>query len=459
MSRRFRSPIRRLAALGLSLLALPLAAQNFSEVRPSPQQVAWQDLEFGVIVHFNPNTWLDQEWGDGTASPSVFNPDQVDPGQWARAAKAAGAKYLILVAKHHDGFALWPTGQSRYSVKNSPWLEGKGDLVRMTSEAVRKEDMGFGIYLSPWDRHEPKYADPKAYDKFYAAQLVELALHYGPITEWWLDGAGSAGHVYDFDKYIEELRTYQPNAMVFADTALFEYGDIRWVGNEDGFIVGENWNVIDRHGFLRWRPVEVDTPLHRFQWFWHPNSDQTLKSLDELMEIWEKSVGLGGQLVLGIAPDKRGLLPEADVQRLRELGEAIQTRYGPASNLVPRNLKNAGTDIAAAADGDRDTFWSAPDGSHHATLELNFKQPVTFDSALSMEWINAGQRVQKYAVEAWQDGRWVRLAQAQAIGRMKIDHFAAVTTSRVRLNILSSYDPVHIREFQLFNTGKGAATR
>jgi alpha-L-fucosidase len=224
MNHRFRFPIRRLATLSLCLLTFPLvAAQNFSDVRPSPQQVAWQDLEFGVIVHFNPNTWLDQEWGDGTASPSVFNPSQADPGQWARAAKAAGATYLIMVAKHHDGFALWPTGQSEYSVKNSPWLDGKGDLVKMTSEAARKEGMGFGIYLSPWDRHEPKYADSKAYDKFYTAQLIELALHYGPITEWWLDGAGSAGHVYDFDKYIEELRTYQPNAMVFADTALFEY--------------------------------------------------------------------------------------------------------------------------------------------------------------------------------------------------------------------------------------------
>lgn len=455
MKRRPLSPLRWLAGFGLAL-ALPAAiAQNFAEVKPSPQQVAWQDLEFGVIVHFNPNTWLDQEWGDGTASPKVFNPTQVDPGQWARAVKAAGAKYLILVAKHHDGFALWPTAQSEYSVKNSPWLGGEGDLVKMTGEAVRKEGLGFGIYLSPWDRHEPKYADSKAYDKFYAAQLVELASHYGPITEWWLDGAGSAGHVYDFDKYMEELRTYQPNAMVFADTALFEYGDIRWVGNEAGFIEGENWNVIDRHGYLRWRPVEVDTPLHKLQWFWHPNSDETLKSVDELVEIWEKSVGLGGQLVLGVAPDKRGLLPEADVQRLKEMGEAIQARYGADRNLVPRNLKNPGA-IAAAVDGDRDTFWSAPEGSHSAVLELQFKQPVTFDAALSMEWINDGQLVQKYAVEAWQDGKWVRLAQAQAIGRMKIDHFAPVTTSKVRLNILSSADAVHIREFQLFDTGKGA---
>ncbi len=294
--------LRVLIRFCLAVLICPVAiAQNVAAMKPSPQQIAWQDLEFGVIVHFNPNTWLDQEWGDGSANPKVFNPTHVDPGQWARAAKAAGAKYLILVAKHHDGFALWPTAQSEYSVKNSPWMGGKGDVVKLTAAAVRQQGMGFGIYLSPWDRHEPKYANVDAYNQFYAAQLVELASHYGPLTEWWLDGAGSAGHEYDFDKYLEQLRTYQPNTMVFADTALFKYGDIRWVGNEAGVIEGENWNVIDRHGDLRWRPVEVDTPLHRLEWFWHPNNERTLKSVDELLTIWEKSVGRGGQLVLGIA--------------------------------------------------------------------------------------------------------------------------------------------------------------
>ncbi len=456
MSKRLLSPLRPLALCLFAALAAPaVQAENFAEVKPSPQQSAWQDLEFGVIVHFGTNTFLDREWGDGTASPQVFNPDHVDPEQWAKAVKAAGAKYMILVAKHHDGFALWPTAESDYSVKNSPWLGGKGDLVKMTEDATRKQGLGLGIYLSPWDRHEPKYADPKAYDKYYAAQLVELALHYGPLTEWWLDGAGSAGHVYNFDKYMEELRTYQPNAMVFADTALFEYGDIRWVGNEAGRIEGENWNVIDRHGYLRWRPVEVDTPLHKLQWFWHPNSDATLKSVDELVDIWEHSVGLGGQLVLGIAPNRHGLLPDADVKRLKEMGEALQALYGPQHNLAATGLKNADA-VGAATDNDRDTFWSAPEGSRHAVLELEFKQPVTFDTTLAMEWLNDGQHVQNYAIEVMRDGRWVRVAQAQAIGHMKIDHFAPVTASKVRLNILSSVGAAQIREFQLFDTGKGA---
>jgi alpha-L-fucosidase len=452
-------PIRRsvlLAALAAGLITGGASAQNFADVKPSPQQTHWQDLQFGVIVHFGTNTFLDREWGDGSADPKVFNPDHVDPDQWSRAAKSAGAKYLVLVAKHHDGFALWPTEQSDYSVKSSPWLGGKGNLVRMTADAVRKEGMEFGIYLSPWDRHEPRYKDPAAYDKYYLAQMDELVQDYGPLAEWWLDGAGSAGHVYDFKKYIEELRTYQSNTMVFADVALFGYGDVRWVGQEDGHIHGENWNVIDRHGDLRWRPVEVDTPLHRLEWFWHPDSDQTLKSVDELMDIWENSVGRGGQLMLGLAPNRHGLLPEADVRRLKEFGLALQARYGADKNLMRQRLAPAPHDanLEAALDGDADTFWSAPEGSRHAMLEVDFARPIRFDHALTMEWLNDGQCVQKYAVEAWLHGAWTPVARAEAIGHMKIDRFAPVTAAKVRLNILSSACTARIREFQLFDVGR-----
>ncbi|GAB2579363.1 hypothetical protein GCM10027066_22140 [Dyella jejuensis] len=434
-------------AAGASSTALP---QNFVDVKPSPQQVHWQDLQFGVIVHFGTNTFLDREWGDGKADPKVFDPDHVDPAQWVSAAKSAGAQYLVLVAKHHDGFALWPTGQSDYSVKQSPWMNGKGDLVRMTEAATRKEGMEFGIYLSPWDRHEPRYQDSAAYDSYYLAQMDELVQGYGPLAEWWLDGAGSAGHVYDFKKYVEELRTYQPNTLVFADVSLFGYGDIRWVGQEDGHIRGENWNVIDRHGDLRWRPVEVDTPLHTLQWFWHPNSDQTLKSVDELVDIWENSVGRGGQLMLGIAPDRHGRLPDADVTRLKAFGDALQARYGADKNLA-RHHRHGSDNAEAALDGDRDTFWSAPEGSHHAALEVAFAQPITINRALTMEWLNDGQCVQKYAIEAWTQGAWTSVAKAEAIGHMKIDRFAPVTTSRMRLNILSSACTARIREFQLFD--------
>lgn len=424
-----------------------LAAENTTEIKPSPQQVEWQDLEFGVIIHFGTNTYLDREWGDGKANPEVFNPTQFDPEQWLHAAKMAGAKYVVLVAKHHDGFCLWPTSQTDYSVKNSPWENGKGDVVKRVSDAARKLGLKFGIYLSPWDRHEPRYSNSAEYDNYYAAELDELTSNYGDLVEFWLDGAGSQGHVYNFPRIIEALRMKQPNTLVFADAALFEYGDIRWAGNEDGTIPYENWNVLDRHGYLRWRPVEADTPLHKSHWFWHPNDEGTLKPLDELTAIYDQTIGRGGQLMLGLAPDRRGLLPDADVTRLEEFGAAIRKRY--SENLVLKERSpNPATD--SAFDGDPDTFWSAPPGSHHAILEADLRKPITFNHALTMEWLNDGQHIEKYRIEAWISGAWKAIAEGHAIGHKRIDSFATVTSSRVRLNILSSSSEAHIREFQLF---------
>ncbi|HMD19540.1 MAG TPA: alpha-L-fucosidase, partial [Alloacidobacterium sp.] len=326
-----KSAFPLLAAVILTL-GMSTQAQNASDIKPSPQQTAWQDLEFGVIIHFGTNTFLDREWGDGTADPKVFNPSSVDTDQWMKAVKSAGAKYAVLVAKHHDGFTLWPSEQTEYGVKSSPWMNGKGNLVRMASDSARVNGLKFGVYLSPWDRHEPKYKDPKAYDEYYLKQLDELSTNYGNLVEFWLDGAGSAGRKYDFESIINELRTYQPNTMVFADVALFQYADLRWVGTESGTISYENWNVIDRTGYLRWRPIEADTPLHKLHWFWHPNDESTLKSVSELIEVYSNTVGHGGQLMLGIAPDNTGRLPEADVKRLKEFGDAIQKLY--SHNLI-----------------------------------------------------------------------------------------------------------------------------
>jgi alpha-L-fucosidase len=423
-------------------------AQNFVAVQPSPQQVEWQDLEFGVIIHFGTNTFLDREWGDGTASPKVFAPTQFDPEQWMRAIKAAGAKYVILVAKHHDGFCLWPTGQTDYSVKSSDWENGQGDVVRRVSDAARKFGLKFGIYLSPWDRHEPRYKNSADYDNYYIAELEELASGYGELVEFWLDGAGSEGHVYNFSRFIENLRVYQPNTLVFADAALFEYGDIRWAGNEDGIIPYENWNVLDRHGYLRWRPVEADTPLHQKHWFWHPDDQASLKSVAELMTIYEQSIGRGGQLMLGLAPDRRGLLPEADVERLEEFGAAQKERFG--NNLMVKEHTPSEPD--RAFDGDPETFWSAPAGSHHAVLEATLTKPVTFDRTLVMEWLNDGQHVEHFRVEALVGGTWQTVVEGHAIGHKRIDHFSAVTASRVRLHILAASGQAHIREFELFNS-------
>ena len=431
-------------------------AQNFTDIKPSPQQVAWQDLEVGVLIHFGTNTFLDREWGDGTASPKVFAPSQFDPEQWMRAIKAAGAKYVVLVAKHHDGFCLWPTGQTDYSVKSSPWENGQDDVVRRVSQAARKFDLKFGVYLSPWDRHEPSYQNSAKYDDYYIAELSELTANYGDLVEFWLDGAGSEGHVYNFPRIIDNLRISQPNTLVFADAALFEYGDIRWAGNEDGTIPYENWNVLDRHGYLRWRPVEADTPLHKNHWFWHPNDEATLKSVAELVSSYEETIGRGGQLMLGLSPDRRGMLPDADVKRLEEFGAAIRTRYG--RNLIANEHIRGQGAIEAALDGDPETFWSAPAGSHQAVLEANFAKPVTFDHALVMEWLNDGQHVEHFRIEAWTGKHWSSLVEGNAIGHKRIDHFGPVTASHIRLNILASSSEAHIREFQVFSAGSDVRT-
>lgn len=438
------------AALLVAIAVTTARAQDAGEIRPAPYQTAWQDLEFGVIIHFSTNTFLDREWGDGTADPAVFNPTDFDPEQWMRAIRDAGAKYVVLVAKHHDGFSLWPTGQTNYSVKSSPWRDGRGDVVGDVARAARKYGLKFGVYLSPWDRHEPKYKDSAEYDKYYNAQLEELATNYGDLVEFWLDGAGSGGHVYNFEKIIQTLRTYQPNTVVFADTGLFEYGDARWVGNEAGVVTFENWNIIDRHGYRRWRPVEADTPLRKGHWFWHPNDEASVKSVDELLALYDTSVGRGAQLMLGLAPDRRGLLPDADVARLKEFGAALRKRA--ESNLAVHHTATT-PEVSAALDNDPETFWSAPAGSHHALLEVDFDKPETFDHAVTMEWLNDGQHVQKYAIEVWNEGekKWTRIAEAQAIGHKKIDSFPAITARRVRLNILSSTSEAHIREFQLFH--------
>lgn len=449
------SKIRNLAALILvTVMALSysqaIGQDAGGDIQPAPYQVAWQDLEFGVILHFSTNTFLDREWGDGTASPSTFNPTHFDPDQWMKAISASGAKYVVLVAKHHDGFCLWPTAQTAYSVKSSPWKNGKGDVVGDVARAARKYGLKFGVYLSPWDRHDPRYKDSAEYDRYYNSELEELAQNYGDLVEFWLDGAGSGGHVYDFKKIIETLRTYQPNTVVFADTGLFEYGDARWVGNEAGIVNYENWNVIDRHGYRRWRPIEADTPLRKAHWFWHPNDETSLKTLHELLDTYDKTVGRGAQFMLGIAPDNRGLLPDGDVARLEELGAALRLRA--QSNLASRHAA-ATPEVAAALDNNVDTFWSAPPEARHAVLEINFDQPVTFDHALTMEWLNEGQYVQKYAIEIWSDKeqKWLAIAAGEAIGHKKIDSFAAVTARRVRLNIISSSGSIRIREFQLFD--------
>jgi alpha-L-fucosidase len=434
-------------AAGLLFLStILISAQQFADVRPSPQQLNWQDLEIGVLVHFGPNTWMNREWGDGTADPAVFNPKQFDPDQWARAAKAAGAKYLVMVSKHHDGFCLFPSAETKYGVASSPWRNGKGDVVREVETAARKNGLRFGVYLSPWDRHEPKYKDSAAYDTHYAHQVTELASRYGELTEFWLDGAGSEGHVYDFTRYIRTLRTYQPNTSIFADVGLLPYADIRWVGNESGVANEENWNVVDAYQMLRWRPAEADTPLRDEHWFWHPNSESRLKSVDKLMEIYHQTVGRGAQLVLGIAPDNRGLLPEVDAKRLEEFGAEVNRIYGKGL-LSGVGSADAGAPGAHGFPGD--------DGSL-PMWTISAKQSVTFDRVVLMEDLTDGQRARSYEIRARVAGVSKIVARGTTIGHKKIDIFPPVTADSVTLMVNTSLGPVRIRGFNVYN---GAAAK
>lgn len=418
------------------------AARNFTDIKPSPQQVEWQDLEIGALFHFGPNTFMDREWGDGTADPKIFNPGGFDAKQWIVAAQSAGVKYVVMVAKHHYGFCLWPTAATPYSIKNGPRRDGKGDVVREVAAAARKHGMKFGVYLSPWDRHEPSYKNNAEYDRFYKRQLRELATRYGELIEFWLDGAGSEGHVYDFDAYVRELRTYQPNTLLFADVGFLKYGDLRWAGNEAGVANEENWNVVDRLRYLRYRPTEADTPLRKLHWFSHPNDEKSLKSLQELIDMFHKTAGRGTQLMLGLAPDSRGLLPDSDVRRLGEFGEAIRALY--ANNLALHKQH-------PALDGDPDTFWEAPPGAHSAVIETRWDSPRSFDRTVTMEWLNASQRVAKYAIEVLEKrDSWRRVYTGSTIGHKKIDIFPTVTAGAVRLNIISASDAPVIREFQVY---------
>ncbi|MNI02982.1 Alpha-L-fucosidase [compost metagenome] len=401
--------------------------------KPTKQQTNWQDLELGVFCHFGINTFCDQEWGDGTDSPALFNPVALDASQWVRTAKQAGFKYFILTAKHHDGFCLWPTQTTNYSVQSSPWKNGQGDIVRECADACREEGISFGLYVSPWDRHEPCYSDKAAYDDFYAAQLTELLTQYGPLIEIWFDGAGSEGREYDWPRIISLVREHQPDAMIFNMGA----PTIRWVGNEDGVAPYPCWNTAetakvsmfsdDTLSWLTetsaWVPAECDVPIRKDHWFWHPNDESSLHSLEHLLDIYYRSVGHGCNLLLNVAPDNQGLLPQVDVDRLLELGDEIRLRFSQP---------------IAHTSGEGDVF------------ELIFDSERSVNHVISMEDITYGERVREYVLEAWQAGAWVQLVSGSAIGHKKIDRFETMVTQRIRLSIVSSIEQPFIRQFSAF---------
>lgn len=440
---------------------------------PTARQLEWQRDEMRLFLHFGINTFTDREWGTGEEDPAMFDPSNLDTRQWARVAREAGFQALILTAKHHDGFTLWPSRFTDHSVASSPWKDGAGDVVREFVDAARAEGLGAGLYLSPWDRHEPTYGDEEAYNQFYLGQLRELLTGYGPLVEVWFDGAkgeDAADMSYDFNAYWATVRQLQPDAVLFSDAG----PGVRWIGNEHGFAGETNWSTYDRSkvgvgmhgitGYLNtgeagaadWVPGECDVSI-RPGWFYH--ADQEPKGLAELMEIYFKSVGRNCTLLLNVPPTPEGRFDERDVERLQEFRTVLDRIFADdltaGAETEASNVRGGSASYAAARvlDGDLDTYWAVDDGVTGGWIELELGEPTTFDVIRIQEPVQLGQRVARYRVEAWSDGAWRTVATGTTIGHKKLDRLAApATTTRVRIVIEESLAEPLLAEIGLYLT-------
>ena len=431
-----------------------------ARVVPSQKQLQWQSLELTAFLHFGMNTFTGNEWGDGKDSPVLFNPTELDCRQWVRTLKEAGFKMAIITAKHHDGFCLWQTSTTEYSVKNSPWKGGKGDVVKELSEACREYGIGFGVYLSPWDRNADCYGDSPAYNAFFIRQLTELLTNYGEVGEVWFDGACAEGpngkkQVYDWPAILETIHTLQPDAV----TAIMG-DDVRWVGNEGGVGRETEWSTTaftpqsyarasEQNGQLRlvemskdlgsreligkaqevfWYPSEVDVSI-RPGWFYHPYQDREVKSLEHLVDIYYKSVGRNSVLLLNIPPDTRGLIHEIDAQRLLELRKYIDETFKTDFASGPKKL------------------WKASEGN---SMILDVTPESTFNTFMIREDISKGQRVEGFTLEAWKDGQWEKIAEGTTVGYRRLLRFPDLQTSKVRVTITATRLSALISEMGLY---------
>ena len=421
----------------LVLLSTIGFAQKIKPVLPVPtkEHLAWHEKEFYLFIHFGPNTFTDKEWGDGKEDPTVFAPTQLDCNQWVRVAKLAGAKGIILTAKHHDGFSLWPSKYSTHTVRESKWLEGKGDVVKMLSDACKKGGIEMGVYISPWDRNHPDYGTPK-YNDIYIATMKELLTGYGKFFELWWDGANGEGpngkkQEYTFRRFEDSAFAFQPHLMIFSDIG----PSIRWCGNERGIIGNTNWNLLDTAGFYRgyggppedtlnqgnvngklWIPAEADVSI-RPGWFYHAKEDNKVKSPNTLFNLFLKSVGNGGNLLLNVPPDRRGLFHEADSASL--VGFAALREKAFKTNLFA-GLKPVVKTTAGLP-----------------TLTYTFSKPTKLNAVVLQELIEHGQRVKSFTIEAKDNanGNFVKIFDGTTIGRKKIATFEPITTTSIKITI------------------------
>ncbi len=464
--------------LTIMLSTLQLIAQNKKIAAPkallpipSPAQMAWHEMETNAFVHFTTNTFTGLEWGNGDESESIFNPTHLDAGQWAATLKATGFKTLILTCKHHDGFCLWPSKYTEHSVKNSPYKNGQGDIVREVSDAAKKNGLKFGVYLSPWDRNHADYGKP-AYIEYYRNQLKELFTQYGPIVEMWFDGAnGGTGYYggarearkingatyYDWPATLKMVSSIQPNVVFFSDAG----PGVRWVGNERGTAGETNWNTISVDTLFagkpgieqllntgspdgnKWIPAEVDVSI-RPGWFYHAAEDSLVKSPERLFEIYLTSVGRGSTLLLNIPPDKRGLFHENDVKSLKGFKALLDKTF---SNNIAKNAKVktssyrgnsnifSGTQIT---DANKNTYWATDDGITTGSFEIDLAKAAIVKYIMLQEYIKLGQRVKAFNVEVWKDNAWHKVADATTIGYKRILKIESVETNKIKVNITAA---------------------
>jgi alpha-L-fucosidase len=425
-------------AAGAVVLAAPaLSAFQPRRPRPSRSQLAWQRDELALFIHFGVNTFTDREWGDGKESPAIFNPAKLDTAQWARAAKAAGFRAMVLTAKHHDGFCLWPSKTTTHSVASSPWKNGSGDVVREFVGACRASDLRPGLYLSPWDRHEPSYGDTPKYNDLYAAQLTELLTQYGRIDEVWFDGANGEGpngkkQQYDWPRVWGLVRKLQPNAVMFSDAG----PDVRWIGNENGVAGETNWSTVDppvvpvpgvsgpavmkmlREGDpagSAWRPGETDVSI-RPGWFHHPAEDARVKSVDQLVNLYFTSVGRNSKLLLNVPPTRDGLLHDTDVARLAGMRARLDELFK--------------TDLSAK----RKLTWRVT-GARTAVAEIDLGRIVQATIADLREDIERGQVISRYSLDAFVGDAITHLSSGTTIGYRKLDRFRSTPVRHLRLTI------------------------
>lgn len=431
-----------------------------SRLVPTRQQLEWQQMEFTCFLHFGINTFTGNEWGDGKEAPDLFNPTQLDCDQWVRSLKEGGFKMAIITAKHHDGFCLWPTKTTKHSVESSSWKGGKGDVVRELRKACDKYGLKFGVYLSPWDRNAECYGQGEAYNKFFIAQLTELLSNYGEVHEVWFDGANGEGpngkkQEYDWDAILKTIRRLQPKAV----TAIMG-DDVRWVGNEGGLGRSTEWSataltpgvyprcnelnkslgiqamskdlggreLVAKATELFWYPSEVDVSI-RPGWFYHADQDNQVRSLANLVNIYFRSVGCNSVLLLNIPPDKRGLINEHDVKRIKELAGYVKTTF--ADNQVEKGA----------------TAWAAKAG---AAKEYRVKKNALVNTFLIQEDIKKGQRVEGFMVEVFNNGAWHHVGVGTTVGYKRLLRFSDSHAEKVRVTITGSRGDANISNIGLY---------